>query len=153
MATDRKCVTCLTRPVPKDGSRTRCRSCQQDFNNQAKAQKDKSTAKRKADPRKLSKYIRLYYWRTHLVGHYTGIEWDKPIADQRPIQVREHLVYLGDYEPEDAPKCRRLINLNEWCELPRWWVKKFKASVKNDPLIEGQPLSFDGSFYEHGQAA
>ena len=40
MATDRKCVTCLKRPVPKDGSRTRCRSCQQDFNNQASAYND-----------------------------------------------------------------------------------------------------------------
>ena len=153
MATDRTCVTCLTRPVPKDGSRTRCRPCQQDFNNQAKAHKDKSAAKRKADPRKLGKYSKLYYWKNHLVGHYTGIEWDKPIEEQRPIQVREKLVYLGDYEPDDAPKCRRLVNLNEWCELPRWWVKKFKASIKHGSLIEGEPLSFDGSFYEHGQAA
>jgi hypothetical protein len=148
MATDRKCVTCGTRPRPKDGSRTRCRPCQVEFNNQAKAQKDKSSAKRKADPRKLSKYSKLYYWKTHLVGHYTGVEWDKPLIDQRPILVKEKLVYLGDFEPEDAPQCRRLVNLNEWCELPRWWVKRFKSSVRNQPLMEGQALSFDGSFCE-----
>ena len=153
MASDKKCVTCLTRPVPKDGSRTRCRACQQDYNNQAKARKDKSSAKRKADPRKLNKYSKLYYWKTHLVGHYTGVEWDKPIEDQKPIQVKEQLVYLGDYEPEDAPKCRRLQILNEWCELPRWWVKKFKAIIKNSPLMEGQALEFNGSFVEFSEAA
>ena len=78
------------------------------------------------------------------MGLYTRADWNAPIADVKPVYHHPQLVFVGYYEPEDVP-CSRLKNLDEWCDLPRSWVKCFKATLKRGyPLVDGKVLDWDG---------
>ena len=145
MLLEKKCVGGWARPVPKDGSRDRCRPCQQAFDKACKVKAQKDAAQKPGNPARLARYAGFFYWKKQLVGLYTGADWNSPLSEKKPVYHHPQLVFVGYYEPEDAPDCQRLKNLDEWGDLPRSWVKQFKATLKRGyPLVDGKVLDWDG---------
>ena len=149
MATDteRLCIACQRRPLPKDGSRQRCVPCQTNHDQEARdAEQDKADRRSKAkltDPLNRWRYQRFYLWKKHLVGYTCGVNdegrrfaptgffyLEAQVSDEKANKLGRRLVDMGLFQPG----------------LDKGWVKRFKAMVlAAERPAAGQRLDWDGS--------
>jgi hypothetical protein len=147
--TERLCIACERRPLPKDGSRERCRPCEQRF--QAEQQDaveeaiQRKTRKKWSDPLNLCRYVRVYRWKYHLVGYTCGT------TDDGRTYCQPGFFYLdaGPSEESLAKFGGKLVDMNVYQpNLDAPWVKRFKVMLKavdNEPgLVVGTRLNWDG---------
>ena len=139
------CVDCDTVPLPKDGSRNRCRPCQTRFlalERQELAEAEVRKTRRKwSDPLNLCRYERFYLWKSKLVGMTSGV-------NDKAMVYCKHGMFLVSVEPSEkllekiAP---RLVDFNQYqSQFPKSWVKQFKAMVLASTGREGERLNWDG---------
>ena len=148
MATDteRLCIDCQRRPLPKDGSRQRCVPCQTNHDQEARdAEQDKADRRSKAklsDPLNRCRYQRFYLWKKHLVGYTCGVNdegrrfaptgffyLEAQVSDEKAEKLGRRLVDMGLFQPG----------------LDKGWVKRFKSMMKAAKCREGEQLDWDGS--------
>ena len=148
MATDteRLCIDCQRRPLPKDGSRQRCVPCQTNHDQEARDEvQDKADRRSKAklsDPLNRCRYQRFYLWKGHLVG------WTCGVSDEGRVFAPTGFYYLETgVSDEKADKLgRRLVDMGLFQPgLHKEWVKRFKSMMKAATGREGEQLNWDGS--------
>ena len=144
--TERLCIDCERRPLPKDGSRERCRPCQQRHEAEEQGEADEAaqrkTRKRWTDPLNMCRYARVYRWKHHLVGYTSGA------TDDARMYCKPGFFYLdvGPTEAKLAKFGHRLVDMNIYQpNLDGPWVKRFKAMLKADSIVPGARLNWDGS--------
>ena len=144
--TERLCIDCERRPLPKDGSRSRCVPCDtrhtQDVWDEKQEQADKRSRSKFSDPLNYARYQRFYLWKGQLVGYTCGIDSDGRVFAQRSFYYLESQV-----SDEKADKLgRRLVDMGLFQPgLDKEWVKRFKSMMKAASGREGEQLNWDGS--------
>jgi hypothetical protein len=139
------CVDCDTVPLPKDGSRNRCRPCQTKFlalERQELAEADARKTKRKwSDPLNLCRYSRFYLWKGKLVGLTSGV-------NDKAMVYCEHGMFLVAIEPSEKVLARvasDMIDFNQYQpQFPKSFVKQFKAMLLASTGREGERLNWCG---------
>ena len=144
--TERLCLDCERRPLPKDGSRERCRPCQQRYEaeqqDEAEQAADRKTRRKWTDPLNMCRYSTVYVWKQHLVGYTTGA------TDDGRTYCQPGFFYLRcDPQEKDLAKFgHRLRDMNTFQPgFPGDWVKRFKAMLKAAGTTEGARFNWDGS--------
>jgi hypothetical protein len=144
--TERLCLDCHRRPLPKDGSRQRCVPCNDRHEQEVRDEEQEKVARRSrsklGDPLNLCRYERLYRWKGQLVGITCGITSDgrtfapagfyyleAGVSDEKAAKLGRKLVDMGLFQPG----------------LDKPWVKRFKAMMKAASGREGEQLNWDGS--------
>ena len=151
MATDteRLCIDCQRRPLPKDGSRQRCHLCQtnheQEVRDEAQARADRKSKSKFSDPLNRCRYQRFYLWKGQLVGFTCGVDDDGRVFATPGFYYLETQV-----SGEKADKLgRKLVDMGLFQPgLDKKWVKRFKAMMKSATGREGQYLGWDGCMHE-----
>ena len=143
---ERLCVDCDRRPLPKDGSRERCRPCHQRFEAEQQEQvveaAERKTRRKWTDPLNMCRYSRVFLWQRHLVGYTDGI------TEEGRAYATPGFFYLicAPTEQDVARFGARLVDMNTYQPgFDREWVKRFKAMIKAARLIVGARLNWDGS--------
>lgn len=143
--TERLCLDCERRPLPKDGSRERCRPCQQRYDADQQEQEqeaaERKTRNRWTDPLNMCRYTTVFLWKGHLVGSTTGV------TDDARVYCKPGFYYLQGNPSEAAltKVGRKLVDMNVYQpNFPTDWVKRFKAMVKAANGVEGARLNWDG---------
>ena len=141
--TERLCIDCERRPLPKDGSRQRCRLCQQryeaDQQEQEQAEVGRKTRRKWTDPMNVCRYTRVFVWKHHLVGYTTGV------TDDGRVYGQPGFFYLrsGPTEKDSAKFGRKLVDMNVFQPgYAREWVKSFKAMLRAAKCREGEALNW-----------
>ena len=144
--TERLCIDCERRPLPKDGSRERCRPCQQrheaEQQDEAEEAAQRKTRKRWTDPLNMCRYARVYRWKHHLVGYTSGA------TEDARSYCKPGFFYLicAPTEKDLAKMGRRLVDMDIYqANIPGAWVKRFKGMLKVDGIVPGTRLNWDGS--------
>ena len=143
--TERLCLDCHRRPLPKDGSRQRCVPCndrhEQEVRDDAQDKVDKRSRSKLTDPLNYARYRRFYLWKEHLVGYTCGI------TDDGRTFAPAGFYYLesGTTDEKAAKLGRKLVDMGLFQpSLDKPWVKRFKSMMKAATGREGEPLNWDG---------
>ena len=144
--TERLCLDCHRRPLPKDGSRQRCVPCndrhEQEVRDEEQEKVDRRSRSKLSDPLNLCRYSRFYLWKGNLVGYTCGITDDGRLFAGRGFYFIE-----AGVSNEKADKLgRKLVDMGLFQPgLDKPWVKRFKSMMKAATGREGEPLNWDGS--------
>ena len=144
--TERLCIDCERRPLPKDGAQERCRLCLQRFESEQQDQKqaeaERKTRRKWTEPSNMCRYTRVFLWKYHLVGYTPGVTEDGRVF------ANPGFFYLqsGPTEKELAKLGRKLVDMNIYQPgFDGAWVKRFKAMLKAAKCREGEALTWKES--------
>tara|TARA_Y100000296_G_C4997160_1_gene168282 strand:+ start:68 stop:523 length:456 start_codon:yes stop_codon:yes gene_type:complete len=140
------CVDCQKRPVPKKGDRIRCIPCNKRFLENERKQEaleaENRTRGRWSNPSNWTRYSRIYIWKGHLVGLWSGCHPEEPIR-----YTLDGFFYLK-YQPTEGELEKLgtvLLDMNIYQPaFEAWWIKRFKAMILASTKREGERLNWDG---------
>ena len=144
--TERLCLDCHRRPLPKDGSRQRCVPCNARYEQEARDEEQEKVARRSrsklGDPLNHARYERFYRWKEHLVGITCGVT-----ADGRTFAPAGFYYLEAGISDEKAAKLgRKLVDMSLFQpNLDKDWVKRFKSMMRAAKGREGEVLNWDGT--------
>ena len=144
--TERLCLDCHRRLLPKDGSRQRCVPCNDRHEQEVRDEEQEKVARRSrsklGDPLNLTRYERFYRWREHLVGITCGVTSDGRTFAPAGFYYLES----GTTDEKAAKLGRKLVDMGLFQPgLDKPWVKRFKAMMKAAKGREGEQLNWDGT--------